>query len=91
MTKGDCIEALGALFFLLLLTSLVVVPWILQFTVAWWAGISSWIILVIVYDVLFVPEGSICMGPLFGLALLSFLVLLMFNAVELIRWAITLM
>ena len=73
--------------FVALLSACAVVPWILHFTVGWWAGILSWIGLVTLYDMLFVPKGSLCMGIPFLIPMGSFLLLLLHNLVDLTRWA----
>jgi hypothetical protein len=65
-----------------------VLPWVFHFAIGWWAGLLLWILLVAIYDWLFVPRGSICMGVLFGLPLASFLALLLLDGVLLLSWVI---
>jgi hypothetical protein len=59
---------------------------VFHFVVAWWAGLLSFFPLVALYDRLFVPKGSLCMGIPFGLAVGSFLGLLWLDGLLLWRW-----
>jgi hypothetical protein len=70
--------------FAAVLLACVVVPWVLQFTVAWWAAFPSWIALAYLYHRLFVPKGSVRTALAFDLALASFVVLLIWNAIAFI-------
>jgi hypothetical protein len=76
---------------LTVLAACVVVPWLLHFTVGWWAGLVSWFALGWLYTVVVVPRGSICMGIPFGFALSSLAALVLLDIVLLIRWCISLL
>jgi len=80
----------GAAMFAVVLSACVVVPWVLQFTVAWWAAFVSWGALAYLYHRLFVPKGSTRTALAFDLALASFGVLLIWNAAALILCIFTL-
>jgi hypothetical protein len=66
----------------------VVLPWVVHFIVAWWAAFPVFFALVALYRQLFVPEGSICMGVPFGLAIGSFLGLVLLDVVLLVQWLV---
>lgn len=63
-----------------------VAPWVAHFVVGWWSGPLVWFALVALYDKLFVPKGSICMGIPFMFPLGSFVLLLLFNLINLLGW-----
>ena len=64
----------------------VVAPWLLHFAVAWWAAWLAIVVFVVLYDRLFVPEGSICMGIPFMLPLGATMMLLLVQATQLLKW-----
>ena len=64
----------------------VLAPWMLHFTVAWWAAILAMMAFMVVYNWLFVPDRSICMGIPFMLPFSTSLALLLLQAVLLLRW-----
>ena len=66
----------------------VAAPWLLHFTVAWWAALIAMAVFVVLYDRLFVPEGSICMGIPFVLPLGASVLLLVVQAVLLLKWCV---
>jgi len=66
----------------------VIAPWLLHFTVAWWAAILAMMAFMVVYNWLFVPGGSICMGIPFMLPFSTSLILLFLQAVLLLRWCV---
>ena len=68
----------------------VAAPWLLHFTVGWWAAILAMIAFLVVYNWLFVPDGSICMGIPFMLPFATSLALLALQWILLLRWGITL-
>ncbi len=83
------VEILRPAMFAVVLLSCIVVPWIIQFTVAWWAAFPSWIALAYLYHRFFVSKGSTRTVLAFDLALASFVVLLMWNAIALILVLLT--
>jgi hypothetical protein len=85
-TQPGPLRIAGEVFYWLVLCACGVLPWVLHFTVAWWAGLLSFFPLVALYDRLFVPKGSVCMGIPFGLALGSFLGLFLLDVLLLFRW-----
>ena len=88
-TRPNVGEFLGALASLIVLLACLFVPWVVQFTVGWWAAYPAFFALVALYDWLFVPKGSLCMGVPFGLVLGSFLVLVVFDVMVLVRWLLS--
>jgi hypothetical protein len=72
--------------FIAVIAACTIIPWIVHFLVGWWAGILAWLGLVAIYDKLFVPKGSLCMGMHFMFPLCSFMLLLGFNILNLVRW-----
>ena len=72
--------------FLTIVAGIAFVPWLLHFTVSWWAGLISVPAMFFMYDVLFAPKGSLCMGIPFVLPLSSALVLLVFDCLLLVWW-----
>ncbi len=91
--NGDCLtthppdrSTLGAALHLLVLLALIAVPWWLHFSLAWWAGLLSWVLLAWIYDFLFVSKGSLCTGLPFMLALCNFLALLILDIILLTKW-----
>lgn len=81
---------LSIIVFVVLIASTTIVPWLLHFSLGWWAGIPAWLGLAAIYDKLFVPKDSLCMGIPFAFPLSSFILLVGLNLVELIRWLISL-
>ena len=71
-------------------TAAICVPWILHTTVGWWAGLLSIPVLFYIYEILFVPRGSMCMGIPFMGPLCSALMLLVLDSLLLLRWIWTL-
>lgn len=78
--------AWGICLFWLVLGGCTIFPWVAHFTVGWWAGLAVWFGLVALYDRLFVPKGSVCMGIPFVAPLVSLLLLLAYDALMLLRW-----
>jgi hypothetical protein len=68
------------------LAACTVVPWVLQATVGWWAALLSIPMLFSVYDYLFVPKGSLCMGLPFGIPLSSAMCLFLVNVAIFMKW-----
>jgi hypothetical protein len=76
------------------LVACVAAPWVLQFTVAWWAAFSSWMVLAYLYHRLFITGRNVRRVAVagqrvravmaFDLALASFIVLLLWNAIALL-------
>ena len=64
----------------------VIAPWLLHFTVAWWSAWLAIVVFVVLYDRLFVPEGSICMGIPFVIPLGTTMLLLFVQAIHLVKW-----
>lgn len=64
-------------------------PWILHFGVAWWAALAAIPCAFLLYDRLFVPRGSICMGIPFLIPLASALGLSAFEILLLAKWILT--
>jgi hypothetical protein len=85
-THPPTLSTLGTALHLFVLLALMTVPWWLHFSLAWWAGLVSWVVLAWVYDFLFVPKGSLCTGLPFMLALCNFLVLLILDIILLAKW-----
>jgi hypothetical protein len=77
-----------ALLYWFVLAACVVLPWVMHFAVGWWAAFPTFFTLVMVYDRLFVPKGSLCMGIPFGLAMGSFLALLLLDVLSLLNWLV---
>lgn len=71
----------------IVLAACAIVPWILHVTVGWWAGLVSIPVLFAVYDRLFVPRGSLCMGVFFVIPLSGAIVLCAMDLLLLMRWA----
>ena len=70
-----------------LLAAATVLPWVVQFTVSWWAALLLWFALVALYDRFFVPKGRLCMGIPFMIPLCSGLALIGLDLLHLIKWA----
>ena len=75
---------LNIAYYAMLLTS-AIVPWILLASFGWFAAIISWFILVGIFDYLFVPKGSICMGIPFFIPLSSFICLVLTGVIKLVK------
>jgi hypothetical protein len=58
----------------------------LHFTIGWWAGLLTFFPFVAVYDRLFIPRSSLCLGMPLMLAMASFMALAVLDLFELIRW-----
>jgi len=71
-----------------LITLGVVAPWLLHFTVAWWAAWIAVAFFLVAYNRLFVPEGSLCMGIPFVLPLGASMLLLLVQGLQLLKWCI---
>jgi hypothetical protein len=74
--------------FYAILSASTILPWVSQFTLGWWSGPLVWFALVALYDRLFVPKGSMCMGIPFMIPLTSLMALVVFNVVVFIKWAL---
>jgi hypothetical protein len=90
-TESPASGPLRSALFAVVLLACIFVPWVLHFTVAWWAGPPSWLALAYLYDRLFVPKGSLCIGMPFMLALGSFIALLVWDVVLLAKWGLPLL
>ncbi len=55
----------------------------------WWAGPLVWFARAALYDRLFVPKGSVCMGMPFLAPFASIVLLLVFDAVLFLQWLLT--
>ena len=86
--KAKAGEALCVVLFLIIWGGATLVPWLLHFTVGWWAGLLAIPVLFWIYDLLFVPRGSICMGIPFVVPLSSALALVVLDSLLLLRWLI---
>jgi hypothetical protein len=63
-----------------------ILPWVVHFTLSWWSALLVWYGLVALYDKLFVPKGSICMGIQFMIPLSSLVLLLAYDAMDFAKW-----
>ncbi len=87
--KSIVCEVVGSALFLVVLSAATCVPWLLHFSVGWWAGILAIPVLFSIYDALFVPRGSICMGIPFVIPMGSAVALLLCDCALLFRWVVT--
>ena len=81
-------EVLCGALFLVVFSAATLVPWVLHVAVGWWAGLLAIPVLFWVYDLLFVPRGSLCMGIPFMFPLSSALALVAVNSLLFLRWLI---
>lgn len=77
--------------FVVVLALCTVGPWVLHFTLAWWAGLIAIPVSFAVYIALLAPRDGICLGIAFIYPLLSAVVFIGFQLLLFAKWTIDLL
>ncbi|PHS04401.1 MAG: hypothetical protein COA78_16665 [Blastopirellula sp.] len=87
----ECIEqknSWGSIYHWLYIGLSTVLPWVLYFYVGWWAALIAIPCGLVLYDYLYVPPGSLCLGMPFMIPLSSSMALIVFEVVAFAKWLV---